>query len=132
MIGNALLELYHAGQGAVPARFQLACDEAVLGIGRVILTEGSIGGRALPVDVPLMRAGLQGQPFRTGLAPRPRLGSRTVIAYRDARPAVGVRAAIGWVGDELVKGRVPGTTPFHGAAIDPGRQIKLVLEEPKK
>ena len=44
MIGNALLELYHAGQGAVPARFQLACDEAVLGIGRVILTEGSIGG----------------------------------------------------------------------------------------
>src|SRR5260370_12529354 len=58
--------------------------------------------------------------------------TRTVIAHRAARPAVGVRAAIGWVGDELVKGRVPGTTPFHGAAIDSGWQIKLVLDEPKK
>ncbi len=44
MIGNPLLELGHAGEGAVPASLQLASDEAVLGIGRVILSEGPIGG----------------------------------------------------------------------------------------
>ena len=42
MIGDTLLELDHAGQSAVPACLQLASDEAVLRIGRVILSEGSI------------------------------------------------------------------------------------------
>src|SRR5689334_7622914 len=42
MIGNPLLELGHTDEGAVPASLQLASDEAVLGIGRVILSEGPI------------------------------------------------------------------------------------------
>ena len=42
MIGDTLLELDDAGQSAVPACLQLAGDEAVLRIGRVILSEGSI------------------------------------------------------------------------------------------
>lgn len=42
MIGNPLLELGHAGESTIPASLQLTSDEAVLGIGRVILSEGPI------------------------------------------------------------------------------------------
>ena len=33
---------------------------------------------------------------------------------------------------QLVEGRTPWATPFYRPAIDPARQVKLVLEEPKK
>ena len=51
MIGNPLLELGHAGVGAVPASLQLASDEAVFGIGRVILTEGTISSVARRFEI---------------------------------------------------------------------------------
>src|SRR5580700_12068883 len=42
MLGKPLLELGHAGESTIPASLQLTSDEAVLGIGRVILSEGPI------------------------------------------------------------------------------------------
>jgi hypothetical protein len=42
MPGKPLLELGHAGESTIPASLQLTSDEAVLGIGRVILSEGPI------------------------------------------------------------------------------------------
>jgi hypothetical protein len=51
MIGDPLLELGHAGQSAVPACLQLASDESVLRIARVILSEGSISSVARRLEV---------------------------------------------------------------------------------
>ena len=56
----------------------------------------------------------------------------TVILHRDARLTVRVCTPIGRIGDELVEGRIPWATPLDRPAIDPGRQVKLVLEEPKQ
>src|SRR4051794_6590581 len=36
------------------------------------------------------------------------------------------------VGDELVKGRVAGATPFDRTGVDPGGQVELVLQEPEE
>ena len=46
MLGDPCLVGGHPGEGAVPARLQLACDRAVLRIGRIVLPEGAIGGIA--------------------------------------------------------------------------------------
>ena len=51
MLGDALLDLGHARERAVPARLQLARHEAVLGIGGVVLAEGPIGGVARRLEV---------------------------------------------------------------------------------
>src|SRR3954454_4806047 len=84
--------------------------------------------RTVPLDVTFMRAGLQRQPFRAGLAPRPRPGP--IVAGRDAGAPVG--APVGGVGDELVKGRVAGATPLDRTGVDPGGQVELVLKEPEE
>ena len=61
-----------------------------------------------------------------------RLNPGTIILHRDAGFTVCVCTPIGRIGDELVEGRIPWATPFDRPAIDPARQVKLVLEEPKK
>src|SRR3954471_5831849 len=86
--------------------------------------------RTVPLEVTFMRAGLQRQPFGAGLAPRPRFGP--IVAGRDAGAPVGVGAPVSGVGDELVKGRVAGATPFDRTGVDPGGQVELVLQEPEE
>ena len=49
--------------------------------------------RTLPVDIALVYAGLQRQPFGARLAPAPRARPRGIIACLHGRPAIGIRAA---------------------------------------
>ncbi len=51
MPGDSRLAGGHPGEGAVPARLQLARDKAVLRIGRIVLPEGAIGGIAGRLEV---------------------------------------------------------------------------------
>jgi len=51
VLDDALLDLRDPRQRAVPACFQLASDEAILGIGGVILPERAIGGIARRLEV---------------------------------------------------------------------------------
>ena len=51
MLGDSRLIGGHPGEGAVPARLQLAGDKAVLRIGRIVLPEGAIGGIAGRLEV---------------------------------------------------------------------------------
>ena len=51
MRGDPLFDPGHAGECAIPAGLQLAGDEAVLGIGCVILAEGAVGGVARRLEV---------------------------------------------------------------------------------
>src|ERR671912_645284 len=74
----------------------------------------------------------QRQPFRARLAPGADLGPRAVVVHRDARPAVGVGAAISRIGDELADAGVARAAPRHPAAGGPGRQVEPVLEEPQQ
>jgi hypothetical protein len=51
MLADALGDLGHPGQRAVPARLQLAGYEAVHGIGGVVLTKGPVGGIARCLEI---------------------------------------------------------------------------------
>ena len=65
-------------------------------------------------------------------APRRTRPRPAANGLREASFTVRVCTPIGRIGDELVEGRTPWATPFYRPAIDPARQVKLVLEEPKK
>src|SRR3954453_4087859 len=88
--------------------------------------------RAVPVDISLMRARLQRQPFRACLAPGADLGPRTVVVHRDARLAIGIGAAISRVGNELADARVARATPHHLAASGSGWQVEPLLQVPER
>lgn len=53
MLDNPALNLADMRQRLVPARLQLSGDEAVGGIGRVILSESPVGGIASCLQIPL-------------------------------------------------------------------------------
>jgi hypothetical protein len=75
---------------------------------------------AVPVDVTFMRARPQCQPFLARLAPGASLRTRPVIAHGRACLAVGIRTAIGGVGDDLIDARVTGAAPDNIAVVAPG------------
>ena len=78
--------------------------------------------RTLPIDVPVVRAGLQRQPFAARLAAALRPNARTVVLRRDAGSTIGVGAAVDWVRDHSVDGRVTRPAPDEVAVALPGGQ----------
>src|ERR1700733_8132069 len=60
--------------------------------------------RALPVDVTFVHTRLQREPVLAGLAAHARPRNRPVVAYDRARLAIGIRAAIGGIGNDIMDG----------------------------
>src|SRR5919202_5760502 len=86
----------------------------------------------VPREVTFVRAGPQRQPLLARLAPGADRGAGAVVAHARPGPAVGVGAAVGGGGDDLVGGRVARPSPDHLAVPSPGRQVEPVLEEPQE
>ena len=88
--------------------------------------------RTLPVDVPVVRAGLERQPFAARLAAALRPNARTVVLRHDPGSTIRVGAAVGWVRDHSVDGRVTRSAPDEVAVALPGGKIERMRVEPEE
>ena len=150
MLGDPRLVGGHPGEGAVPARLQLACDKAVLRIGRIVLPEGAIGGIADRLEVAnhslacvvTLRAGLclrSSRGFNGGrLHYAQQRGLDDIVDTQAAKAdAAGLAiiesaadAGVAWnlaLGPGVLDGELAATTP---TAQQTGQQRRTVLGRP--
>src|SRR3954471_19938591 len=87
---------------------------------------------ALPIEISVVRAGLQRQPFlarlATDLSPEP----RTAVLRDGAGSTIGIGTAVYRVCHHPMDGRVARSSPGNLAVATLGRQVEPVLVEPQK
>jgi hypothetical protein len=125
---------------ATPSAAQNTGEQGIPALGRatgftalpVVLDHRPDRLGSLPIDITLVRAGIQRQPVLSRFTPGTAPWGRSVVKRHGSRLAIGISTTINRVRQDPVERSITGALPGYIATRSPGREIEAVLEEPQQ